>query len=401
MPATTTPSENKRRRRKIPVLIESGIPIRIIDRTKKPYMVDVARGYTRTRTCFATEAEARAEAIRVAGNLVEEGLQAVALSKDQRLDASRALAALKGTINLEGAAKFYLRHTVAGEFAKPSRDVVAELMATKRGANRRPATLIDAQHRLDRFVATFGDRPLGTITLHDLETWLAALKVGHVTRDNFRRAVVGLFNYGQRRGLCEGNPAAGLARSGRDQTLPSILTPAQAKALMLAAVAVEAGALVPYFAIGLFAGLRPANELAGLEWTNIDFKAKTIRVDPATAKRRRTRFVEIPANLAIWLATYRKDSGRIYYSRRFFRAVVTKAKLGKWQADVMRHTFATYHLSAHGDANATALQLGHAGAPGILFDHYRALAKPKDANAYWKISPKREKVIQFPKAASA
>lgn len=381
--------------------MESGIPIRIIDRTKKPYMVDVARGYTRTRTCFATEAEARAEAIRVAGNLVEEGLQAVALSKEHRLDAARALAALKGTINLEGAAKFYLRHTVAGEFAKPSRDVVTELMATKRGANRRPSTLIDAQHRLARFVTTFGGRPLGTITLHDLETWLDALGVGHVTRDNFRRAVVGLFNYGQRRGLCEGNPAAGLARSGRDQTLPSILTPAQANALLLAATEVEDGAMVPYFAIGLFAGLRPANELAGLEWTNIDFKAKTIRVDPATAKRRRTRFVEIPANLAVWLATYRKVSGCIFYSRRFFRAVVTKANLGKWQPDVMRHTFATYHLAARGDANATALQLGHAGAPGILFDHYRALAKPKDAAAYWKISPHTEKVIQFPRAATA
>lgn len=401
MPLTTTPPQSKRRRRKIPVIMESGIPIRIIARTKKPYMVDMARGYTRTRTCFATEAEARAEAMRLSGNLMAEGLQAVALSKNQRLDAERALSILKGSTTLEAAATFFMRHTVAGENAKPSRDVVAELMAAKAGANRRPTTLTDAQHRLARFVATFGDRPLGTITLHDLETWLASLKVGPVTRDNFRRAVVGLFNYGQRRGLCEGNPAAGLARSGRDQSMPSILTPAQATALLRAAAAVQNGVLVPYFALGLFAGLRPCNELTQLEWSNIDFTGKVIRVDPATAKRRRTRFVELPANLAAWLATYRQDTGRIFFSRRWFRVVVTKANLAKWQPDVMRHSFATYHLGAHGDANRTALQLGHAGAPGVLFDHYRALARPQEAAAFWKISPTPAKIIKFQNAATA
>jgi integrase len=119
-------------------------------------------------------------------------------------------------------------------------------------------------------------------------------------------------------------------------------------------------------------------------------------VDPATAKRRRSRFVKMSGNLIAWLTPYRQTSGTVFYSRRLFRRVIEKAGISTWTPDVMRHSFASYHLAAHGDANATALQLGHAGAPGVLFDHYRALAKPKDARAFWKIAPKPGKVVAFP-----
>ena len=392
---------SRKQKLKMPVTRESGIPIRFLPhRKKKPWMLDLYKSGVRTRTCFATEEEAQQAAMREAGNLVSEGMQALALSREQRLDAGRALGILNGTATLEAAAEFFMNHSVAGEAGKPAREVVADLLAVKRGANRRPDTLTDAESRLNRFVASFGDRPLGTITLHDLERWLEGLEVGPVSRDNYRRAVVGLFNYGQRRGLCDRNPALGLAKSGRDERMPAILTPKQAQDLLNAAAA-HAPEMVPFFAVGLLAGLRPKNELGRLDWRNISFKARTILVDPATAKRRRTRYVKMSANLIAWLAPYRQTSGTMFYSRRLFRRAVDKAGIATWTPDVMRHSFGTYHLLAHGDANATALQLGHAGAPGVLFDHYRALAKPKDARAFWKIKPKASKVLQFPKPAIA
>jgi integrase len=385
---------------KMPVTKESGIPIRYLpNRKKKPWMVDILRNNVRTRACYATEEEARQAAMRASGDMVSEGLQALALSRDQRLDAGRALRVLDGLTTLEGAARFFVDHSAKGSAGKPAREVVADLLRAKRAANRRPLTIIDVEHRLSRFVETFGDRPLGTITLHDLESWLAGLAVGPVTRDNFRRAVGGLFNYAMKRGLCDRNPALGLAKSGRDERMPRILTTKQAQGLLDAAVT-HAPEMVPYFAIGLFAGLRPKNELAGLDWSNIDMKAKTIMVDPATAKRRRSRFVKMSANLRGWLL-HHGATGTVFYSRRLFRKVVEKAGIGEWSPDVMRHTFASYHLAAHGDANATALQLGHAGAPGVLFDHYRALAKPGAARAFWKIAPKEGAVVAFRKNATA
>ena len=379
---------SRKPKKKYPVMLESGIPIRFLPhRKKKPWMVDIYRNGVRKRSCYATEEEARQAALRDAGNLVQEGLQAVALTRDQRLDAGKAIGILRGTATLEAAATFLMRHSASGDACKPVHEVVDDLLTAKRGANRRPGTITDAACHLNRFVKTFGERPLGTLTLHDLERWLARLDCKPVTRDNFRRAVVGLFKYGQRRGLCDRNPALGLARSGRDESMPAILTPKQVADLLTAAQT-HAPEMIPFFVAGLFAGLRPQNELARLDWRNIDLKAKTILVDPATAKRRRARYVKISANLTAWLIPHRRVAGPIFYSRRKFRTVVEKAKVSNWSPDVMRHSFASYHLVAHGDANATALQLGHAGAPGILFDHYRALVKPKDARAFWKIKPK-------------
>ena len=391
----------RKKKLKMPVTQESGIPIRFLPhRKKKPWMVDIYKNGVRTRTCYATEEDARQAAMREAGNLVSEGLQAMALSRDQRLDAERAIQVLNGTATLEAAADFFMKHSVSGEAGKPVRDVVADLLQAKRGANRRPGTITNAAYHLNRFVKTFGDRPLGTITLHDLERWIAGLECNPITRDNFRRAVVGLFNYGQRRGLCDRNPALGLARSGRDESMPVIFSVKQAEDLLTAAQT-HAPEMIPYFALGLLAGLRPQNELARCDWLNVDFKAKTILVDPATAKRRRARYVKMSANLVAWLLPHRKTAGKIFYSRRKFHKVVEKAKIESWSPDVMRHSFASYHLVAHGDANATALQLGHSGAPGILFDHYRALAKPKDARAFWKLKPKAKKILQFPQPATA
>lgn len=392
---------SRKKKLKMPVTRESGIPIRFLPhRKRKPWMMDLYKSGVRTRTCFATEEEAQQAAMREAGNLVSEGMQALVLSREQRRDAARALGILNGTATLEAAADFLMRHSVAGEAGKPVREVVADFLQAKRGANRRPDTLRDSESRLGCFVATFGDRPLGTITLLDLERWLSGLKVGPVTRDHYRRYAVSLFKYGQRRGLCDRNPALGLAKSGRDERMPAILTPKQAQDLLEAAQA-HAPEMVPYFAVGLLAGLRPQNELARCDWRNIDFKGRSIMVDPATAKRRRSRFVKMSANLIAWLTPYRQTSGTMFYSRRLFRRVIDKAELATWTPDVMRHSFASYHLAAHGDANATALQLGHAGAPGVLFDHYRALVKPKDARAFWRIKPKASKVVPFPKRVTA
>jgi superfamily II DNA or RNA helicase len=173
--------------------------------------------------------------------------------------------------------------------------------------------------------------------------------------------------------------------------------------------------LVPYFAIGLFAGLRPDNELAGMDWRNIDFEHKTLHVEAASAKTRRERYVDMSANLIDWLQPYRQQSGRIAYNRQRFDLVREKAGLipprphvgyydlkranGKmfkqkkygprkgdtiWKPDVMRHTFASYHLAAHNDANKTAAQLGHGAQLDMLFQHYRRAVRADQARSSGK-----------------
>ena len=70
--------------------------------------------------------------------------------------------------------------------------------------------------------------------------------------------------------------------------------------------------MIPYLAIGYFAGLRTVNELARLDWREIDLADNTITVSPATANKRRSRYVTIAANLAAWILPHRETEGGIW-----------------------------------------------------------------------------------------
>ena len=52
----------------------------------------------------------------------------------------------------------------------------------------------------------------------------------------------------------------------------------------------------------------------------------------------------------------------------------------------LRHSFGSYHLAKHGNANALALEMGHTTTKEI-FAHYRELVRPEDAERYWNIRP--------------
>ena len=42
--------------------------------------------------------------------------------------------------------------------------------------------------------------PISYVTTHDMEDWLRKLTIGLVTRNNFRRHIITLFNFARRRG---------------------------------------------------------------------------------------------------------------------------------------------------------------------------------------------------------
>ena len=142
--------------------------------------------------------------------------------------------------------------------------------------------------------------------------------------------------------------------------------------------------MVPYFAIALFAGIRPT-ELQKLDWSNIDLEAKRIRIIPETAKKRRMRYVDVSANLLEWLLPHRRVIGAVYHDRKRFDLVRQQAAI-KWAPDIMRHSFGSYHLAQHENAALTSLQMGHQNT-GVLFNHYRDLVKREDASQFWDIRP--------------
>jgi len=108
-------------------------------------------------------------------------------------------------------------------------------------------------------------------------------------------------------------------------------------------------------------------------------------VNPATAKKRRQRYVDMSDNLIQWLAPYARKEGKIGFSRFIFRAV-RKTAVIEWPKDVMRHCFGTYHSAMHEDNGKTSAQMGHTRT-SELFKSYKNLVKKSAAAEYWKIVP--------------
>jgi Phage integrase family. len=154
--------------------------------------------------------------------------------------------------------------------------------------------------------------------------------------------------------------------------------------------------VLPYFAIGLFAGLRRA-EIDRLDWQEIDFESGLIEVKAAKAKTARRRFVTMQPNLREWLWPLRKHTGKVTpcnFPRHLDKAREA-AGIVDWPNNALRHSFASYHLAHFRKQNELALEMGHTNAD-TLFNHYRELVKPKDAERYWSIAPTTtEKIVSI------
>lgn len=96
-----------------------------------------------------------------------------------------------------------------------------------------------------------------------------------------------------------------------------------------------------------------------------------------------------------WLAKYPATKGQIASPsnrkwkamKRRLRELPEPARILTWPSNAMRHSFATYDLSAHRDQNATALKLRHQSARKLWSNYLATLIPAKDAAAYFQIQP--------------
>jgi integrase len=260
--------------------------------------------------------------------------------------------------------------------------------------------LADLRSRLGQFAATFGTKPVAEITATEVDTWLRSLSdsatgrcLSPTMRNNFRRVLVSTFNFARSRGYCVENPAAKTAKGKQIDSPVGILSVEELAQLLENAPS----ALIPYLAIAAFAGLRSA-ELERLDWKEIDLESGLIEVTATKAKSAQRRFVRIQPNLARWLRPYAQLHREVTPSnyRKLLETARESAGIEQWPNNALRHSFASYHLAQFNDAAALALELGHTSS-NLVFQHYRQLVKPKQAERYWKIVPAAagKKVIQF------
>jgi integrase len=378
------------------VIRKRKITVRPYKHPRLKFVVGFREAGKRKRSFFETRAQANAFAAFKNAELKRNGVEGAEFPTSLRIMAQNAIEQLKPFgKDIADAVKHYVDHLKASEKSCTVLDLVEELVAAKKadGASRRHVD--DLRSRLGIFAEKFNGQMVARITSAEIDDWLRSLKVSAITRNHYRRLIVLAFNFAMKRGYVRYAPESEADKTEKAKEPKAdigILTVAQTARLLEAA----SPGLLPYIAIGTFAGLRRA-ELQRLDWSEIDFESGLIEVKAEKSKTAQRRLVKIQPNLREWILPVRKHRGKVAPEdfEKQFGAARTNAKITEWPDNALRHSFASYHLAHFRNAAETALELGHVNA-AITFAHYRELVRPKDAERYWNIKPAaKEKIVQM------
>jgi len=414
---------------KFPITVKRGHTIVKIYRTPSrgcdAYTVSYYLGDQRVRKTFADLGLATTEAETVATKLSTGEVNVLTLTSDDRLSYVRAIEALKPTgVSLEMAAmQFAEAHALlqGGSLVEAARyyvkrnppqmpkmlvpKVVEEMIAAKTADGVSKYYTSDLKWRLGRFAEKFPGS-ITFVTSAEIGDFLRGLKgepdengkalpVTGRSRNNFRRAIGTLINFAVSRGyLVKGTvEIEDVAQAREENGEIEIFRPEE----MAAVLKIADERLIPFLAIGAFAGLRHA-ELQRLDWAEVRMDDGFIEVKANKAKTASRRLVPIQDNLRRWLKPYRKASGHICdyvnTSNQIDKlAVVVDAKLKEkdptaafaWKRNAMRHSYISYRVADTQNVAQVALEAGN--SPQMIFQHYRELVRPDSAKAWFSLVP--------------
>ena len=361
----------------------------------------------RVKRSFADLNEARSEAHAAAAKIQNGQIDVLELNSRDRIAYQHALAVLKltgqpvdsvaeqyaeafkllnGTGSIVEAARFFQKHHSTTFARRSGPEIYQEFLDAKKVDNASLRYLHDIQSRLGRFAKHFGG-DISHITTRELEEWIAALGCGPVARNSTRALVITLFNFARQRGYLPKNQpteADAVAIAKEPPAQIGIFTPAQ----MIKLLEKAGPQIVPYLAIGGFAGLRHA-ELMRLDWREIKLREGHIEVTAEKAKTAQRRIVPIQDNLAKWLRPYALTEGKVFagHGSRFLGKVtkVSRECGIDWPQNALRHSFASYRLAKCKSAAEVALEMGN--SPRIVFQHYREIVTAGESEEWWRIVP--------------
>lgn len=323
----------------------------------------------------------------------EHGALAHKLSNSQRWIAVECFNLLKALatdepVNLLDVVKDYIKRHPKGGMSRTIAEVAEELVAKKREGNRRERYVDDFARRMKKFSEALPARPITSVTAEDLEAILK--KTPHWGPRTIKSTVSSwkvLFYYAVKRGYCFENPCLRLELPKNPDKEVQIADITTVKKLLKEAKTDDFD-YTDYIAIGFFSGLRP-DEIAKLQWEQVDFVNKTITVLSASAKGRARRVVDMSSNLMAWIQPLAKKTGPVMEVSASEIRTTLGPKMGweRWPHNIMRHSYASYHYGLHRNESLLMALMGHADDGRILHNHYRAIVQPIDAKAYWEIYP--------------
>lgn len=172
----------------------------------------------------------------------------------------------------------------------------------------------------------------------------------------------GVFDLGIQQGWCSFNPMKRVTVQRHQETEILPLSIEKVQTLLRTAQQPRHRPCMAALGIMLWAGVRPA-EVERLSYEDIDFKEKIISLRPTHSKTGGCRHIPMAPVLQAWLTNCQQGS-RICPANwpRRWKALRQAAGIIPWQQDVLRHTFASYHLKKYQNLTLLQVSMGHRSA---------------------------------------
>ena len=429
----------KKRKSNFPLEVKDGSVIvkiyKVENKGRVSYTVSYFADGKRKIKMFADFDEAHAEAKSKARSLSKGELDVLHLGNAERLAYVHAVDALKPTgTPLELAGKEYAEAwkvlggkasiiEAAKEFARrhlhtlPDKmlpDAVEDMLDAKEREGASKVYMKVLRFYLNQLSDAFQCQ-LRSVTTSQLADFFRDMQVSGRSKNNARQTVGAFFKYCKERGwLPKDHDGISMVPKFKEKAGDiEIFTPLEI-AYFLTYSRPE---LVPFLAIGAFAGLRSA-EIGRLDWSEVHLAERFIEVKAAKSKTASRRLVPMSENLAKWLAPHAKQEGRVVPFENVNKQIgwlvedtnvglkaaakndnksPEPAKPVEWKKNALRHSFISYRVADIQDVNQVALECGN--SPAVIFKHYRELVRPAEAKMWFKVEPDANgNVMAFPKA---
>jgi integrase len=287
---------------------------------------------------------------------------------------------------LTEAVDYYVQQVLQYRTAPSASEATQRMLEELKTGGRRETAIRTLRGFLGgAFTLQFGERQLSTVALDELKTICLLPDLQPRTRLNRIRMVSQLYNYAVEHGWVSGNLAERIVRPILEKKEPGYLNVDAARHLLEHA---DDFGLLPYVALGLFAGIRRA-ELLRLDWSAVNLVDREITIGSEMAKTRSRRVIPYGDTLAVWLERCARSSGPVV-TQKFesnFRRLRRAAGIKHWPQNAPRHSFASYHVAQYRDPVQTAYLLGHRGGTDMLDNHYRGLVSSAKAKEFWALRP--------------
>lgn len=256
---------------------------------------------------------------------------------------------------------------------------------------RRERTVYEIKHFSQRIMDESPEIKTMKLRYINSEFCKDVLKKSFKTNSQFNKArtvLHSIFSCGIRHGWCSINPVDAIPRYRLKETKIEPLPWDDIVKLLQTARKKEHRSCLPAVGLMLWAGVRPT-ELMRISWDDIDWQEKIINLRPQHTKTGGCRHITMHPVLIRWLKNIKNVkslTGMICPTNWAYKwkKLRQAADIKNWQQDVLRHTFASYHLKKWHNVDKLQEEMGHRSSQ-LLRTRYLSMKgiNSKQVKIFW------------------